>query len=88
MTRARVIHGDPEFVDEVLAVVAAGAYGLSWRPEMAAEIGSMRGRIEDNRLSERDIKRGPGGLIDVEFLVQMFQMKYGKAAPCSSIRSL
>src|SRR5207302_6431463 len=28
--------------------------------------------------SDRDLKRGFGGIVDVEFLVQMFQLKYGR----------
>jgi glutamate-ammonia-ligase adenylyltransferase len=81
LTRARVIHGDGAFAEEVMQVVAEGAYGLPWRPAMADEIRDMRERIETNRRSERDVKRNAGGLIDVEFLVQLFQMKYGKSLP-------
>src|SRR5262249_43547464 len=76
LTRARVVHGDPEFGREVMAVVEQGAYGLSWRPQLAEEILTMRKRLEASR-PERDLKRGFGGLVDVEFLVQLFQLKYG-----------
>jgi glutamate-ammonia-ligase adenylyltransferase len=37
----------------------------------------MRERLEASR-SERDLKRGFGGIVDVEFLVQLFQLKYGR----------
>ncbi|HEV3259235.1 MAG TPA: bifunctional [glutamate--ammonia ligase]-adenylyl-L-tyrosine phosphorylase/[glutamate--ammonia-ligase] adenylyltransferase [Gemmataceae bacterium] len=80
LTRARVVYGDPEFSAEVMDVVARGAYGLDWRPELADEIRSMRERLEASR-SERDVKRGFGGIVDVEFLVQLFQLKYGKELP-------
>ncbi len=76
LTRARVVYGDAEFGKEVMAVVEQGAYGLSWRPELAEEILTMRKRLEASR-PERDLKRGFGGLVDVEFLVQLFQLKYG-----------
>jgi glutamate-ammonia-ligase adenylyltransferase len=36
----------------------------------------MRERLEASR-SERDVKRGFGGIVDVEFLIQLFQIKYG-----------
>src|SRR5262249_12493684 len=29
----------------------------------------------------RDLKRGPGGLADVEFLVQVFQLRHGRDLP-------
>lgn len=80
LTRARVVHGDAGFGKEVMAMVEHGAYGLPWRPEFADEILSMRDRIEASR-SERDLKRRFGGIIDIEFLVQLFKLKYGQARP-------
>ena len=40
----------------------------------------MRERMEASR-GARDLKRGPGGVVDVEFLMQMFQLKYGRERP-------
>jgi glutamate-ammonia-ligase adenylyltransferase len=40
----------------------------------------MRERLEASRPA-RDLKRGWGGLADVEFLVQLFQLKYGASLP-------
>ena len=77
LTRARVVYGDPEFAREVTQAVDQGAYSLAWRPELADEIQDMRERLEASR-SERDLKRGFGGIVDVEFVVQMFQLKYGR----------
>jgi glutamate-ammonia-ligase adenylyltransferase len=77
LTRARVVYGDPQFGREVLQAVEQGAYQLPWRPEVADEIRAMRERLEGTR-SERDLKRGFGGIVDVEFLVQLFQLKYGR----------
>src|SRR5205085_6004947 len=70
LTRARVVHGDAEFGREVMGVVAQGAYGLPWRPELVDEIRDMRERVEESG-SDRDVKRGYGGMVDVEFLVQL-----------------
>jgi glutamate-ammonia-ligase adenylyltransferase len=80
LTRARVVHGDAGFGAEVMAAVAHGAYDLPWRPELADEVRGMRERLEASR-SERDLKRGFGGIVDAEFLVQMFQIKYGRELP-------
>src|SRR5579871_774976 len=80
LTRARVVFGDAEFARLVMEAVRRGAFGLPWRAEMAGEIQEMRDRLEASR-SERDLKRGFGGIVDVEFLVQLFQIKYGRELP-------
>jgi glutamate-ammonia-ligase adenylyltransferase len=77
LTRARVVHGDGDFGRIVMEAVEQVAYGLPWKNEYAREIQDMRERLEASR-SERDLKRGFGGLVDIEFLVQLFQLKYGK----------
>jgi glutamate-ammonia-ligase adenylyltransferase len=40
----------------------------------------MRSRVEASG-SKRDLKRGFGGIIDIEFLVQMYRLKYGRLHP-------
>jgi glutamate-ammonia-ligase adenylyltransferase len=80
LTRARVVHDDADFGAEVMAAVADAACALPWRPELADEIVAMRERMEAGR-GPRDLKRGPGGVVDVEFLVQLFQLKYGRVRP-------
>lgn len=80
LTRARVVHGDPEFGQQVMQAVQLAAYGLGWRPEMSDEIQSMRERMQASG-SKRDLKRGYGGIVDVEFLVQMFRLKYATTHP-------
>ncbi|HEV2949290.1 MAG TPA: bifunctional [glutamate--ammonia ligase]-adenylyl-L-tyrosine phosphorylase/[glutamate--ammonia-ligase] adenylyltransferase [Gemmataceae bacterium] len=80
LTRARVVFGDADFGGAVTHVVDQGACGLEWRPQITDEIRAMRERIEAGR-GERDLKRGIGGIVDVEFLVQLLQMKYGRKQP-------
>jgi glutamate-ammonia-ligase adenylyltransferase len=80
LTRARLVYGDAEFGREVLAAVQAATYQGPWRPELVDEIREMRERLEASG-SQRDLKRGFGGIVDVEFLVQLFQLKYGRAVP-------
>jgi [glutamine synthetase] adenylyltransferase / [glutamine synthetase]-adenylyl-L-tyrosine phosphorylase len=87
LTRARVVHGDPDFAREVMSVVEQATYGPRWHPEDAEEILSMRRRLECSR-SERDLKRGFGGLVDVEFLVQLFQLKYGGRRPTLRVSNI
>jgi glutamate-ammonia-ligase adenylyltransferase len=80
LTRARVVHGDETFGHEVMAAVENAVHGVAWKPDLVDEIVSMRERVEASG-SERDLKRGFGGMSDVEFLVQMFRIKYGKTIP-------
>jgi glutamate-ammonia-ligase adenylyltransferase len=80
LMRARVVHGDPDFGADVMQAVHAGCYGAAWQSEWADEIRSMRQRVEASR-SERDLKRGFGGIVDIEFLVQLYQLKYGATMP-------
>ena len=40
----------------------------------------MRRRLQETA-SRRNLKRGPGGTVDVEFVVQMLQMRHATASP-------
>jgi glutamate-ammonia-ligase adenylyltransferase len=46
-----------------------------WQSQDAAEIRQMRRRLEETA-GRRNIKRGPGGTVDIEFAVQMLQLKH------------
>ncbi|MBL8821611.1 MAG: bifunctional [glutamate--ammonia ligase]-adenylyl-L-tyrosine phosphorylase/[glutamate--ammonia-ligase] adenylyltransferase [Planctomycetia bacterium] len=83
LTRARIVEGEPVFSDIVLQVIHEATYLSEWSPAVIDEILSMRIRMEASR-SETDLKRGKGGIVDVEFLVQSFLLKYG--CQYSSIR--
>lgn len=80
LMRARVIVGDPDFAHEVADAIGELALGPAWKPQHAQEIRGMRERLERGR-SDRDVKRGRGGQADVEFLLQLLQLKYGRAIP-------
>ncbi len=80
LTRARVVFGDADFGRAVMDAVTQAAYGLDWNPALADAILDMRERVEAAG-SDRDVKRGFGGIIDVEFLVQLFRLKYGRTLP-------
>jgi glutamate-ammonia-ligase adenylyltransferase len=55
------------------------AYGRPCGADLADEVTAMRERLEAGRT--RDLKRGSGGLVDVEFAVQMLQLKYAGDRP-------
>jgi glutamate-ammonia-ligase adenylyltransferase len=53
---------------------------LQWRSEFAADIARHRLRLEQGA-ADTNIKRGPGGTLDIEFIVQMLQLRHAQAEP-------
>jgi glutamate-ammonia-ligase adenylyltransferase len=78
LTRARVVAGPAAFADAVAHAARTGALALPWNATIVDELRGMRERLEAANPG-RNLKRGCGGLADIEFLVQMFQLKYGPA---------
>lgn len=80
LTRARIVYGDFDFGQEVMTAVHQAMLLPRWSNAVVEEIRSMREKLVDSR-SRHDLKRCPGGLMDVEFLVETFQLKYGPNCP-------
>jgi glutamate-ammonia-ligase adenylyltransferase len=80
LTRARVVRADPGFAEIVTATLRSAALGLGWSAKVADDIAAMRKKLEAGTTT-RNLKRGIGGLVDVEFAVQLLQLKYGLAQP-------
>lgn len=85
LTKARFVAGDEglgrKFVEAVHGIIYAGPL----RDEEAQRIRRMRHRIETERGDQNDVwrefKTGPGGLMDIEFLIQAEQLRHGHAHP-------
>jgi glutamate-ammonia-ligase adenylyltransferase len=77
LCKARPVIGNEEVSRHAMQLVAEAAFRAPWRSEFAAEIRSMRLRMEEGA-SHRNLKRGPGGTVDTEFLVQMLQLRHGR----------
>ncbi len=78
LCKARVVYGSRRAGEAAMDVVARAAFDHPWQSSAAAEIRRMRGRIEKTASASGDLKRGPGGIVDVEFLVQMLQLKHAR----------
>lgn len=76
LCKARVVFGAPHAAQIAMRRVNQAAYGPEWRPEQAEEVRQMRLRLEETA-SGRNLKRGMGGTVDTEFLVQMLQLRHG-----------
>ncbi len=80
LCKARVVYGSPPVARAALSAVHRAAFDHPWQPDSADEIRRMRHRLEEIAAGS-DVKRGPGGIVDIEFLVQMLQLKHGRDNP-------
>jgi glutamate-ammonia-ligase adenylyltransferase len=86
LIKARPIAGDPTLGQQFVDLVRPFVYPESLPAEKIRDIRSMKARIERERLGAREdprtqLKIGTGGLIDVEFTIQLLQMQYGSSSP-------
>jgi glutamate-ammonia-ligase adenylyltransferase len=80
LCKARAIVGSPVAAERAMAAVAASIFCRPWRPEDASEILAMRRRLEESA-SNDNLKRGVGGTMDTEFIVEMLTLKHGAELP-------
>jgi [glutamine synthetase] adenylyltransferase / [glutamine synthetase]-adenylyl-L-tyrosine phosphorylase len=85
MVRARVVAGDGDLGDRLLAELEPFVLGGGLSPEEAREIRRMKARIERERIPAGEdptfhLKLGRGSLSDVEFTAQLLQLRHGVAA--------
>ncbi|MEV4759471.1 bifunctional [glutamine synthetase] adenylyltransferase/[glutamine synthetase]-adenylyl-L-tyrosine phosphorylase [Micromonospora sp. NPDC049559] len=81
LLKARPAAGDTALAEEWIGQLAPLLWRAAERPEAVDDIRAMRRKILDNippRELEREIKRGPGGLRDIEFAVQVLQLVHGR----------
>ena len=81
LCKARVVFGSPRAAESGGRGPFAGRVrAIPGSRNDAESIWQMRQRMEDSA-TPGNLKRGPGGLVDIEFLVQMLQLKH--AAPAA-----
>jgi len=80
LCKARVVYGSPRAARAAVATVGRAAFDHLWHPEYAQQIRHMRHRLEE-AAGRGSIKRGLGGMVDIEFLAQMLQLKHGRSSP-------
>ncbi len=85
MIKARAVIGDAALRAEVEGVIERFVYARPLADGEVAEIHRLRMRMErelaGDESSEYNIKTGRGGIVDIEFLVQMLQLRYGHDLP-------
>jgi glutamate-ammonia-ligase adenylyltransferase len=81
LIKARPAAGDLNLAQEWIEDLAPLVWHAAERPEAVADVRDMRRKIIDNvpaNQLDREIKRGPGGLRDIEFAVQLLQLVHGR----------
>ncbi|MHB8671789.1 MAG: [protein-PII] uridylyltransferase family protein, partial [Acidimicrobiales bacterium] len=85
LLKARPVAGDRGLGRAFAAAVEERLWIRPFGPDELRSIRSMKARAEGEvsrrGLAERELKRGPGGIRDVEFAVQLLQLVHGRADP-------
>jgi len=85
LIKARCVAGDRGLGAKAEEIAEGFAYGKGLTQDGIAEIHHLRMRME-RELAQEDhsqfnLKKGRGGLVDIEFLAQMLQLSYGNRYP-------
>ena len=80
LIKARPVAGDMGIAEGFIRMITPFVYRKYLDIAAIDEIGQMKGRI-DSTSKRDDIKRGYGGIREVEFFIQAFQLIYGGKEP-------
>jgi glutamate-ammonia-ligase adenylyltransferase len=82
LLKARVVAGDPDLGARFLAAAAVHIWDGVLDPAAIREIQAMKQRAEAEMtkrgLETRELKRGRGGIRDIEFAIQILQLVHGR----------
>lgn len=85
LIKARPVAGDSKLGKEVGKVIEGFAYGTTLPEGGIGEIHHLRMRMEKELAGEDEtrfnLKKGRGGLVDIEFVTQMLQLAHGHRFP-------
>lgn len=86
LLRARGVAGSNRLIERFTALADSIRYPVDVDEQGLREIKRIKARVEGERLPQgadphRHLKLGPGGLSDVEWLVQLIQLKHAHAVP-------
>ncbi|HUI04508.1 MAG TPA: bifunctional [glutamine synthetase] adenylyltransferase/[glutamine synthetase]-adenylyl-L-tyrosine phosphorylase [Acidimicrobiales bacterium] len=85
LLKARAVAGDPAVGRAFEEAAARQVWDRTFSADELGTVRAMKARTEDivtgKGLAGREIKRGPGGIRDVEFAVQLLQLVHGRSDP-------
>ena len=83
LLKARPVAGDAELGERFLRSASERVWSRPFGAEELREVRAMKARTEAlvarKGLTDREVKRGRGGIRDVEFAVQLLQLVHGRA---------
>ena len=80
LVKARPIVAGSAAADEVRRIIDTATYDHAWRADEVEAMRRMRYRMEEGAKAS-NLKRGPGGVVDIEFVAQMLQLVHGGHEP-------
>jgi len=80
LVKARVALGARQAATRALQIVHRAAYERRWSAAEVESIRAMRFRLEEGA-RPTNLKRGPGGVMDIEFIAQVLQLVHGGENP-------
>ena len=85
--KTRLCAGDPEVGNAFFDAIRPGVWEENLGAKAVPSLQAMKKRVEDSAKAkgDRELKKGPGGLRDIEFTVQLLQLVHGRTDP--TIRS-
>lgn len=92
LLRARPVAGDAALGADFIALADSIRYPARFTEDDAREVRRIKARVEAERLPQgadpkRHLKLGPGGISDVEWLVQLLQLQRGAYHPALRTQS-
>lgn len=86
LLRARHVAGDKSLGDDFISLANETRYRSEFGDSQIREIRRIKARVESERLPQgadprRHLKLGPGGISDVEWLVQLIQLREAASHP-------
>lgn len=89
--RARTVYGAGALAQRIDATISEFVYGRSLDDAEVAEIDGLRMRVQHELAEEgpdrTNVKTGRGGIVDIEFLVQMLLLRHGHDHPSIRCRA-
>ncbi len=80
LVKARVVVGARPAAARAMQIVHRAAYERRWSAAEVETIRAMRFRMEEGA-RPTNLKRGPGGVVDIEFIAQVLQLMHGGENP-------
>ena len=82
LSRARVVAGDRELGERVQRAIERFVFQKEVDAGLVAEMSKMRRRMEPKagwgKIPQINIKRSPGGIVDIEFIAQLLVLRHGR----------